>query len=29
VVLESTNQRVLDIIALDELSKHAWEPDLS
>lgn len=29
VVLESTNQRVLDIIALEELSKHAWEPDLS
>jgi uncharacterized protein (DUF2237 family) len=29
VVLESTNSRVLDFIALDELQKYAWQPDLS
>lgn len=29
VVLESTNQHVLKIIALEELKKYAWEPGLS
>jgi uncharacterized protein len=28
VVLESTNGRVLDIIALEVLQRHAWQPDL-
>ena len=29
VVLESTHIRALDIVALDALKKHAWEPDLA
>lgn len=29
VVLESTNRRALELIPLEELRKHAWEPDLS
>ena len=29
VVLESTNSRVLDFIALDDLQEYAWQPDLS
>jgi len=29
VVLESTNQRVLEIIPLEALRKHAWEPGLA
>jgi uncharacterized protein len=29
VVLESTNRRVLDFIALDDLRQYAWQPDLS
>nr|WP_194711390.1 DUF2237 domain-containing protein [Noviherbaspirillum soli] len=29
VVLESTNSRVLDLIALDDLQEYAWQPDLS
>lgn len=29
VVLESTNSRVLDFIALDDLQEYAWPPDLS
>lgn len=29
VVLESTHIRVLDIVALDVLKKHAWAPDLA
>lgn len=28
VVLESTNSRVLDIIELEDLQRHAWQPDL-
>jgi hypothetical protein len=28
VVLESTNRRVLDLIELEDLQRHAWEPDL-
>jgi uncharacterized protein (DUF2237 family) len=28
VVLESTNSRVLDIIGLEELQRHAWQPDV-
>jgi uncharacterized protein (DUF2237 family) len=29
VVLESTNIRVLDIVDLAALKKHAWVPDLA
>jgi uncharacterized protein (DUF2237 family) len=29
VVLESTNRRVLEVVELDTLRKHAWEPDLA
>jgi uncharacterized protein len=29
VILESTNRRVLEIVELDTLRKHAWEPGLA
>jgi uncharacterized protein (DUF2237 family) len=29
VILESTNRRVLEVVELDTLTKHAWEPGLA
>jgi uncharacterized protein len=29
VIMESTNRRVLEIVELDTLRKHAWEPGLA
>jgi uncharacterized protein (DUF2237 family) len=29
VILESTNWRVLELVELEALRKHAWEPDLA